>query len=102
MPSILPEGFELWATRVSTGPHGEIVGDSGNRFAEEPSIQVILHFKPGENSKAQHHPDAALSLNIMNQTSLQGVYAAPAGIEEEIDVDGNRAVFVKGGVGATR
>lgn len=96
MPAILPEGFELWAARVGTGPHGESMDEDGNRIVTVPPIAVILHFKPDEDNQGRYHPEATLGLDIMDRIGLSGGYAAPAGSEQEVDVNGNSAVFVKG------
>jgi hypothetical protein len=96
LPTLLPEGFELWATRVGTGPHGESMDEDGNRISIEPPVQVILHFKPGESSEDRHHPEATLGLDIMDRTDLHGGYAVPAGSEADVEVNGNPAVFVRG------
>ncbi len=96
LPTLLPEGFELWATRVGTGPHGESMDEDGNRVTIEPPVQVILHFKPDESSKSRYHPEATLGLDISGQTGVQGGYAVPAGSEAGVEINGNPAVFVSG------
>ena len=96
MPTILPEGFELWAARVGTGPYGESMDENGNRIAIEPPVKVILHFKPDEDSQIQYHPEATLGLDIFDRTDLAGGYAIQAGNEEEVEVNNNSAIFVQG------
>jgi len=96
MPTILPEGFDLWAARVGTGPHGESMDAEGTRIVIEPATQVILAFKPDEASQSRYHPEATLGLDILDRAGLSGGYAAPAGSEQEVEVSGNGAVFVKG------
>jgi hypothetical protein len=96
MPRLLPEGFAVWAARVGTGPHGESTDENGNRITMEPPIQVILHFKPDEEFQRQYHPDATLGLTILNQIGIEGGYTVPAGSEEEVEVNSNSAVFVRG------
>lgn len=96
LPTLLPQGFELWASRVGTGPHGESMDEDGNRITIEPPVQVILHFKPDESSKNRYHPEATLGLDIVDQTGLRGGYAVPAGSDEDVEVNGNPAVFVRG------
>lgn len=96
LPTLLPQGFELWTARVGTGPHGESVDEDGNRITVEPPVQVILHFKPDESNKNRYHFEATLALDIMDKTGLRGGYAVPAGSEEDVEVNGNRALFVSG------
>lgn len=96
LPTLLPEGFELWATRVGTGPHGESMDEDGNRVTIEPPVQVILHFKPDESSKNRYHPEATLGLDIMDRAGLHGGYTIPAGSEADVEVNANSAVFVRG------
>ena len=96
MPTILPEGFELWATRMGTGPHGESIDEDGNRIVIEPPVKVILHFKPDEDSQIRYHPEATIGLDIFDRTDLAGGYAIQAGNEEEVEVNNNRAIFVQG------
>lgn len=96
LPTILPEGLELWAARVGAGPHGENMDEDGNRIVIEPPVQVILHFKPDEENRPQYHPEATLGLEIFNQTNLAGGYAVQTGSEEEVEVNNNSAIFVQG------
>lgn len=96
IPTILPEGFELWAARVGTGPHGESMDEDGNRIVIEPPVNVILHFRPDEDSQIRYHPEATLGLNIFDRTDLAGGYVIQAGIEEEVEVNNNSAIFVQG------
>lgn len=96
MPAIFPEGFELRSAWVGSGPHGESLDEEGNRVSPEAPVQVILAFRPDEESKSRYHPEAILSLNIMDQVGIEGGYAVPVGSEEEVEVDGNSAVFVRG------
>ncbi len=96
MPTILPEGFGLWAARVGTGPHGSSMDENGNMIVIEPPVQVILAFKPDKSNQEQYHPDATLSLDIFDQVGLEGGYTVPIGSEEAAEVNGNNAVFVKG------
>lgn len=96
MPTLLPEGFTLWAARVGTGPHGTSMDEEGNIIANEPPIQIILAFKPDEANQHRYHPDATVSLTVFDQTVMDGGYGAPVGSAEEVTVSGNEAVFVKG------
>jgi hypothetical protein len=95
-PALLPEGFALWNTRVFTGPHGSSMDEAGNIIVIEPPVQIILYFKPDEANQRRYHPDATLSLTIFDRTAMEGGYGAPLGSAEEVEVNGNKAVFVRG------
>lgn len=77
LPTLLPEGFELWAIRVGSGAHGDSIDEQGNLITMTHPIQVILQFKPNESSKSKYRPNATIGLDIMDQIGLQGGYAAP-------------------------
>lgn len=96
LPTILPEGFELWSARVGNGPHGESMDENGNKIVIEPPVKVILHFKPDEDNQIRYHPEATLGLDIFDQTNLAGGYAIQAGNEENVEVNSNSAIFVQG------
>jgi hypothetical protein len=70
--------------------------EEGNIIAREPPIQIILTFKPDEANRHRYHPDATVSLTMFDQTAMDGGYGAPLGSAEEVEVNGNEAVFVKG------
>lgn len=96
MPTILPEGLEMWAARVGAGPHGESMDEDGNRIVIEPPVKIILHFKPDEESRVRYHPEATLGLEIFDQIDLAGGYAIQTGNEKEVAVNNSSAVFVQG------
>jgi hypothetical protein len=94
MPALLPEGLELWAARVGTGPWGESMGQDGTRVRTEVPIWVGLVFKPAGDSG--YDPAAALSVDILDKTGIGGGIGVPAGADEAVMVNHNPAVFARG------
>jgi hypothetical protein len=88
MPSVLPEGLELWAVRVGDGPHAEIIDKDGNRVRIGAQIWIHLSFKPVDDSV--YDPSAALSLEIMDEPGQRPNFLA---VQEEVVINGHPAIF---------
>jgi hypothetical protein len=94
MPSILPNGLELWAVRVGSGPYAETIDADGKRVQIGSRVGVIITFKPNDNVKLDSA--AVLSLTVWDGTNVQGGYAVPEQKDEEVVVNGKPAIFIKG------